>query len=163
MPMVKHPYYTMWNELEIQYRLNQDGKNKVSSINRLNEVDFLFEDLFQKEMLFPELKSLWIKYHHNFEHHQMHKNVKKLLQYQYIFNSPFLKNLEHLRIEDNDLNTSWRNLKLITPDLMPNLKTVQVPIHAICNISKKEALEIEQNNTFKLKLFNHDTHLNHYE
>lgn len=46
MPMVRHPYYTACTDLILSFRLNQDGHNHVQGKKKMNEVDYLFEDLF---------------------------------------------------------------------------------------------------------------------
>ena len=80
---------------------------------------------------------LCIKYVHAFETSYVPNCYKALSHYVYLFTSPHLKQLQTLEIKNNALNVDWAGLKLLSAYLMPELKLLRVPVHAMEGIAEK--------------------------
>lgn len=163
MPMVRHPYYTMCNRLKIYFRENREMTKRKWTKTEHNKLTYLFEDLFWKDLFFPNLEELEIKQTHSFETNHIGRKSWMQFQYQYLFNSPFLRNLKKLKIYDDSLNVFWRWIKLLSSDLMPNLKEVEVPLQSIVGTSKARVAETSSEFEGTVKLFCTSSHCGYFD
>jgi hypothetical protein len=136
MPLVTHPYYTNCTELDLIYQLNSEKANTGVTMQNNYEID-----------LFPKLLNLSVKYSHCNDVTSVGLCYKRLSHYQYLLNSPYLKNLEYLAFENTSMNVNWRPLKLITKNIFPNLKEISLPLHSMVGIRKI----LPRDNDFRLE------------